>query len=374
MLNISINKSPLFNVLSKTQTIAGKRSSMPILSNVLLETDETSLIIKATNLEVGIKLICDAEVHGQGKIALNAKALFDIIREMPDDKINIVIKENDNVEITCGNAVFHISGIDSQEFPKMMDYEGSQFSVIAFESFKNMIEKSMFSISNDETRPFLNGAYLETIKKADKTFLRMVTTDGRRLSLVDKESVFPESLSLDKGIILPQKGLYEILKSFDSGSGSCEIAFEKNFLILKESSTILYMRIVDGSYPEYSRAIPEDLNTKVYIDRNLLLSTLKRVSLLSDERTKSIRFLIENNEMKVYTDTSNLGDATDNVPVESTSEESIDIGFNSKFVLDVLNVIDTDKIIFDVKDSNSAGVFYPSDSKDYLYVIMPLRI
>jgi len=372
-MHISIHKTDFHRILSKTQSIADKRSSMPILSNVLLETSENLLIVKATNLEVGIKLLCDVEVKKDGKIALSAKSLFDIVREMPDERIALKTDDNNTAEISCGKAVFNIVGSDYQEFPRMMEYDKTAFSAIPVNVFKHMIEKTLFSISNDETRPFLNGALLERKKDEGRSFVRMVTTDGRRLSYVDRELALPENLNIGKGIIIPQKGLSEIIRNFDSENSSCEIGIEKNFLILKENNIVLYMRLIDGSYPDYKRAIPSELPIKVFIKKDIFLSSLKRVSLVSDEKTRSIRFSISGNKMKVYTDTSSLGDAREDIGIECEGNTDIDIGFNARFIIDILSVINYDRLLFKLKNANTAGIISPIDNSDYLYLVMPLR-
>ena len=372
-MKFSIDKNVLLKILSKTQTIADKKISMPILSNVLLEAHSNTLTVKATNLEVGITLVCDVEISEEGKIVLSSKALFDIVKEMPDSLIHFSTNENFITEIVCGEAIFNIAGIDHNEFPNVMNYEDTEFSIIPISVLKDMIEKTLFSVSVDETRPFLNGAYFDYKEKDNNTFLRVVTTDGRRLSLVDRDIKLPEGLNMSKGIIVPQKGLYEILKNFDNETGLCEIAIVKNFLVLKENNTVLYMRLIDGTYPDYSRAIPTDLPIKIFIDRSVFLSSLKRVSLVSDENTRSIRLLINGNKMKIYTDTSNLGDAKEDINIECDCETNIDIGFNSKLVIELLSTLDQDKLVMELKDSNSAGIIKPVNSSDSLYVIMPLR-
>jgi DNA polymerase III subunit beta len=372
-MKFSINKNVFLKSLSKTQTIADKRMSMPILSNVLLETNGNSLIIKATNLEVGITLKCDIQTMEEGKIVLSSKSLFDIVKEMPDSIINFSINEELMAEISCGQAIFHISGIDYKEFPSIMSYEENEFSVIPIKILKEMIDKTLFSVSLDETRPFLNGAFFEYREKDDDNFLRIVTTDGRRLSLIDKSIKLPEKINISKGIIVPHKGLLEILKNFENETGTCEIAIIKNFLVLRENDTTLYMRLIDGTYPDYSRAIPADLPVKVFIDRSKLLSSLKRVSLVSDEKTRAIRLCISGNIMKIYTDTSSLGDAKEDINIECNVETEIDINFNSKLIIELMSVITEDKIIMELKDSNNAGIVKPVDNNDCLYVIMPLR-
>ena len=271
-MKLQIDKKDLLNLIGKAQNIVEKRNTMPILVNVLLDAHSGQLTVFATNLEVSMTDQANAIVQTPGKVAVNAKSLFDIVKELSDGPVQLVKQENNWLKITQHKSVFNIVGISPEEYPVFPTYSTTEFMKIEANVLRDMIEKTIYSVSNDETRYHLNGVYFE--KGVDQTspVYRMVATDGHRLSLVDRSSTVLSSDSAAEGVIIPRKGLTEIRKLLESVDGTFEMAIEGAQLIVRHDSTVLMIRLIEGKYPNYKQLIPHNLSEHVEVDREALMS------------------------------------------------------------------------------------------------------
>jgi DNA polymerase-3 subunit beta len=369
-MKIEIEKKDLMSLIGKTQNIVEKRNTMPILVNVLLEADKEQLKVFATDLEVSLTDSAKCKVNQPGKVAVSAKSLFDIAKELSEAPIQLLKKENNWLEIKQGKYTSKIVGISAEEYPIFPAYTGKGFLKIPAETLKDMIDKTIYSVSNDETRYHLNGVYFEQKGESGYT---MVATDGHRLSLVNKKLPSADLLSSGQGVIIPRKGLQEIKKLLESLGGDFEIAIEGSQLIVRHNTTTLMIRLIEGKYPNYSQFIPTKLKQKIRVNREAFLTSLKRVALLANQKSKAITLSVSNGRMEIASNNPELGDAKEEIEV-SYDGQDLRIGFNAKYVQDVLTAIHDDEIDFEINDQLSPGLIRPHNDQSYTCVVMPMRI
>lgn len=368
-MKIEIDKRDLLSLIGKTQNIVEKRNTMPILINVLLEADQNLLKVFATDLEVSLTDQIKAQVHQPGKVAVSAKSLFEIAKELSEGPITLIKKENNWLEIKQGKYTSKIVGISAEEYPIFPTYNSQAFIKIDAQVLKEMIDKTIYSVSNDETRYHLNGVFFELNPQVG---FKMVATDGHRMSLVSKSSS-DIKVSATQGVIIPRKGLHEIKKILEGIDSSVEIAVEGSQFVLKHSSTILMIRLIEGKYPNYQQFIPQKLPQKVMINKEAFLTSLKRVSLLANQKSKAVHLILNNGKMEISSNNPELGDAKEEIEVEYSGGE-IKIGFNAKYITDILASINNDKIDFELNDHLSPGLMRPHNDASYTCVVMPMRI
>lgn len=373
-MKIQIEQRELLGLLAKIQNIVEKRNTMPILINVLLEAADKRLKIFATDLEVSLTDSIEAKVDVAGKVAVNAKNLFDIVKEMPEGPVKLHKKDNNWLEISQNKAVFNIVGISPDEYPVFPTFSTNEFTKIKAEVLADMIEKTIYSVANDETRYHLNGVYFERIPNKGTTGFRMVATDGHRLSLVDRKSEGnANGKGQQTGVIIPRKGLHEIRKLLENVEGDFEMSIEGSQLVVRHGPTVLMIRLIEGKYPDYNRLIPQNLTRQLVVEKESFLSSLKRVSLLSNQKSKGVTLSISSGKMEISSNNPELGDAHEEIDVDYKGKD-IKIGFNAKYILDVLNTIEDEKIEISLQDQLSPGLVRPHSDSNYTCVVMPMRI
>ena len=372
-MRLKIEKKNLLALLARSQNVVEKRNTMPVLVNVLMEANEDLFRIFATNLEVSLTDQCRAEILDTGKVAVNARSLFDIVKELPDGSIELVKQENNWLKVIQNKSEFNIVGISADEYPVFPTYNTKDFIKVEPKLLLEMIEKTIYSVSTDETRYHLNGVYFEKSDQGKPSF-RMVATDGHRLSLVDRSINKEEAVSgYTQGVIIPRKGLNEIRKLLDSTEDTFEMAIEGSQLIVRRDQTVLMIRLIEGKYPNYKQLIPQNLSENALINRDLLLSSLRRVSLLSNQKSKGVTLSLSNGLMQISSNNPELGDAKEELEIDYTGKE-LKIGFNAKYILDVLGSMEEEDIRLELKDQLSPGLLRPQSDSDYTCVIMPMRI
>jgi DNA polymerase-3 subunit beta len=367
-MQFNIDRDQFLMALNKVQGIIEKKNTVPILANVLIETTNNQIIITATDLEIGIKSIYDADVIETGKITISAKKLFEIIKELPNATVNFNTKNNYWVEINCEKSLFNLVGLSPDDFPKFPEIKSEKFT-INIDIFNEMIEKTIFSVSNDETKFNLTGIYV----KNENNNIHFVSTDGHRLSLIKKEIHNINSDSFNEGFILPKKGILELKKLIENSNSEINLGIsENNFFVSNEQSTLI-MRMVDGDFPDYKRVIPEKGNNVAEINRDKFFHALKRISVLSSEKSKGVKVNVTKDLMILSSSNPDLGDAKEEIDIIYDGND-ITIGFNPRYIIDILQVIKSDSINLFLKDNISPGRISPIDDENYLTVIMPMRI
>lgn len=376
-MKLKIEKSDLLNLIGRSQNIVEKRNTMPVLANVLLDGSTQKLKVFATDLEVSLTDEASAEVLEPGRVAVNAKSFFEIVKELPEGKILLEKRENNWLKISLGKAVFNIVGISPDEYPIFPTFSTKDFTEVESQILREMIEKTIFSVSTDETRYHLNGVFFEKQQIQGANVYRMVATDGHRLSLIDRKSEKKSSQtqhpSGPQGVIIPRKGLHEIRKQLETSGELVQMAIEGSQLILKSGSATLMVRLIEGKYPNYQQLIPQSFRQHIKVKRDDLLSSLKRVSLLANAKSRGVTLNLSNGRMEITSNNPELGDAREEIEVDYKGGD-IKIGFNARYILEVLNSMNDDIVQIELNDQLSPGLMRPHKDNNFTCVVMPMRI
>lgn len=372
-MKLRVEKKDLLNLIARSQNIIEKRNAMPILVNVLLDAQGTYVKIFATDLEVSLTDQAPAQVKEAGRVAVNAKSLFEIVKELPDAPIDLEKKENNWLKISQNRAVFNIVGMSPEEYPIFPTFTTREFLKIEPQVFAEMIEKTIYAVSMDETRYHLNGVFLETKNENNQLSFRMVATDGHRLSLIDKKVDNSVANVNNGGVIVPRKGLHEIRKLLDGVENPVELAIEGAQLIVRNETSLLMIRLIEGRYPNYQQLIPQNLREHLLVQREPLLASLKRVSLLSNTKSKGVTLSVSAGRMEITSNNPELGDAKEEIEVQYKGKD-IKVGFNAKYILDVLTSMQDEVVRFEFNDQLSPGLIRPHEDTSYTCVVMPMRI
>jgi len=370
-MNFTIEKEVFLKGLARVQGIVEKRNTIPVLSNVLLEGTDGELCLTATDLEVGMQSTYPAKIRKPGKITVSAKKLYEIIKELPDNEISFNAKDNCWIEVECGKAQFNIVGLSADEFPNFPKPDKTSFISLQSSLCKEMIEKTFFAVSQDESKYNLNGIFCQVQEDTDQ--LRMVATDGHRLSMIDKTIEKNESEELTRGVILPRKGILELRKLAEEGETDLRLGFMDNNAVVSKDQTVIIMRLVDGEFPDYGRVIPKNNEQQASIAVDPFLHALRRMIIVSSEKSRGVKMNLKNNLLEVSSSNPELGDAREELDVEYQGTE-LSVGFNARYLLDILQVQDQDRINIILKDNLSPGLIKPVDEDGYLAVIMPMRL
>lgn len=370
-MKISLSsKKELLESLNKVHSVVEKRNTLQILSNIFLQVQNEVLTIKATDLEVSIETSLPVKMLEAGKATVSAKNFLDIIKELPEKEIQIHSKENHWIVIQCGKSNFNIMGLSPEDFPSLPSYTVKNVIKAKADVLRKMIDHTLFAVSNDETRYQLNGVYLEP---GEKNKVKMVAIDGHRLSSYEDTLFEGENNFLTKGIIIPKKGIHEVRKLLDADVSFVDMSLEGNHLIIKANNTFLSVRLIEGQYPDYRQVIPKNNSRRVELDRNDFLNSLKRVSLLANEKSKGIKLLVSTGKLEISSNNPDIGEASE--LIETTySGDSIDIGFNAKYLMECLSVVQAQSIIFELNDKMSPGIVKVPNANEYLGVLMPMRL
>jgi len=367
-----IQKGEFTKGLFRSQSVVEKKGTMPILLNVLIETKDNGISITATDLEIGIKGQYQGDVQKPGNITLSAKKLYEVVKELPEKDVSFRMKENQWVEIKSGKSVFTIMGVSAETFPSFPAYEEEEFMSMEASLLREMIDKTIFAVSTDESRYNLTGVFFTKREEEEDKKLRMVATDGYRLSLIDR-TLKTEIPGLEKGILLPKKGLAELSRLLEEEGDQVWIKLKNNNLIIKKENVVLIMRLLDAEFPDYNQVIPTQTKRHIRIRRGHLLESLKRVSILSSEKTKGVKFHFGESLLELSSYNPDFGEAKEEISVEYKGED-LTVGFNYRFILEVLNILSSEEIIMEFEDGVSPAIIRPANDERHTCVVMPMRI
>ncbi len=372
-MEFAIAKDNFLKALQRVQGIVENRKTMPILSNVLIDAHPERIDIVATDLEVGMKSSYPADVVKEGRITVSAKKLYEIIKELPEAEIRFSTRENDWVDLRCGKAHFNLVGLSPEEFPFFPAINDNTFIRLNGSLMREMVEMTSFAICHDETKYNLNGIFVKAMEQESGTILRMVATDGHRLSMAEREIPPVSSSDLKNGVIFPKKGIFELKKLTEDDDDEIMLSFLDNSSVLKKNDTLVLMRLVDGYFPDYTRVHPSDNDKSVTINREDFFHSLRRMSILSSEKFKGIMMELKDGVMEISASNPELGDARETLEVDYTGPD-ISIRFNARYLIDVLSAIGEESVNLELKDELSPAVLKPHQGKGFLSVIMPMRV
>ncbi len=373
-MELKIGVPELAKALARSQGIVEKKTTMPILSHVLLEARKGGkLHVSATDLDVSVSGEHECEVLREGAVAVSARHLYDIVKSLPDAQANLKKAQNNYLEVTSGSAEFRIVGLPAEDFPALPKFDKVKFSPVSPRELLAMIELTSFAVSTDETRYNLNGVYFEPAAGE----LRLVATDGHRLSLARR--AIDSDFGIKKGIILPKKGLAELRKLLQESLEGAEenpdvkLGFVESSAVVARPKVTLVMRLIEGVFPDYRQVIPKQGEKAVKLGRLRFLETLRRVSLLSSDKAHAVKLDLAPGLLTVLSQNPDLGEAKEEVPVEYQGEP-LRIGFNARYLTDVLQAMPGDDVLLELADDLSPGVLKPVGDDGYTAVIMPMRI
>ncbi|HEY2800726.1 MAG TPA: DNA polymerase III subunit beta [Chthoniobacterales bacterium] len=363
-MKFSVTKEKLLECLQQVQNVVSTRTTLPILSNVLLQANGNEVRLTTTDLDVGVRGSFEAQVEKEGATTLPARRLFTIIRELPSSEISFDIDGKNAASIRSGQSFFKILGLPEEEFPPLPKFDDSKVVTIRQKDLRDGLKKTSYAISTDETRYVLNGVLFSF--KDNK--LTLVATDGRRLAMLDIDLEFPRSHEAD--IIVPTKAVTELQRLLtDEGDvrvsvGSGQISFDLN-------NTLLVSKLIEGNYPNYKQVIPAEMKERVTLERETFLNSLRRVSLLASDKSNSIKLNFTKNNIDITANTPEVGEAKEALPVAYKGRE-FSIAFNPEFLMAPLRNLAEDEIFLDLIDEMSPGVI--KIQSPFLYVLMPMRI
>jgi DNA polymerase-3 subunit beta len=370
-MEFTVNKSDLVRELSLSQGVVEKKTTIPILSNVLLEADGEHLVITATDLELGIRCNCPAQVAKSGAGTIPARRLLDYVRLLPDAELSVKFQENQWAQLVCGRSRTRIAGMSRESFPELPAMP-QVIAEVRAGLLASMIGRTIFAISAEESRFTLNGSLL--LLKPDS--ITMVATDGHRLSMVEKAEPV-EGITSAYRALLPRKAMGEILKLVaDSGSDTVvRFSGDENHLFFEFGDRLLMSRKLTGNFPDFERVLPKEHPYVVVLGRDDMRAAIERVSQFADERSRAIRMQITAGEIRVFSSLSETGESEESIPVAYDGPE-VEIGFNAHYLLDFLRAVGEEQVSFYFKDPHSAGEMRPSGQSEYTYryVVMPMRI
>ena len=370
-MEITVEKEPLARALHLTQGIVERKTTMPILLNLLLTVDAGSLQIASSDLEVTAISKIPVEVKKPGKITVNAKVFSDIVRELPNEKISIVKGEGERLEIICGPSSLRVVGVSAEEFPGLPGLDRAADTKIKASEFSDMIQKTVFAVSSDETRFNLTGVCF-AFEDSEKDQLKMVATDGHRLAHVVRSV---PGFSFDKNVIVPKKGLVEIKKVVDQlGDTEVGVGIDEGFVLVESADTKVSVRLVDGEFPDYSKVVPDKVGDKVQFNSEELIQALRRVSLLVTDKTKCVQLDFAQDTLRISSSSPELGDAKEELPIQY-SGDPISMGFNSVYLVDVLSTIgESQEVTMELNGSLGPVKVQSQSDESSFCIVMPMRL
>jgi DNA polymerase-3 subunit beta len=369
-MELVVRKNDLLRELQLFQGIVERKNTIPILANVLMEARGDQVSFLATDLEVGLRSKCAASVTKAGSLTLPAKKFYEIVKSLPDTDIRIA-EDKGGVKIAADRFDSRMQTLPREDFPTLPDAGGTPTASLERNAVKEMVAKTQFAITGEDTRYFLNGA-LFVLKPEE---MSLVATDGHRLALVSVSRNGAGKKDDESKAILPKKTLGELGRLLGEGEGDIGYERGENHLFFQVGDRMLISRMIDGQFPAYERVIPKGNDKHIEFERDRLTAAVKRVALLSNERSRAVKIQIEKGKVDVTSSSPDLGEAKETLPVDYTGA-SMQICFNAQYVLDFLAAVATDVVSLELKDEVSQAVMKPvgAEGYDYTYVIMPMRV
>lgn len=374
-MEIKIDKDVLLKGISRVQAILEKRSHMPILSTVLLTTKEDELEISATDLEIGFQNSYPVEIIRPGSITISGKKLLDITRETNRKKIYISEKENNWVYISDNNAHYNLSCLPADEFPALIEPEDTVMIEIDSKVLAEMINKTIYSVTMEEAGFKLSGVFMEKTKKDGEDFLRMVATDGHRLSLIDKKVPDIQKIELKHGVMIPKKGLIELNK-LSLEDGDILFGLKQNNLVAKQEKALIIIRLLDTKFPDYKNVIPakkEDKENIIITSRMSLLEAMRRMMIVRSDQYQGVKMKIGLDYLEMVSVNPDLGNVEEKIEIRYEGNP-IEMGFNPRYFIDTLQSMISDTIHLNIKDQTSPCLITGDQDEGFLGLIMPMRV
>ncbi len=374
-MKIRIARQALTEELFKLQGVVSQRSTLAILSNALLDAADGTLTLYATDLDTSVSTSCACEVLEPGRVTLHAKGLFDIVKNLQEDTLELETEENYWTQLRSGPVSCRIVGTHPDDFPQMLDTERATLYPIGTQRLLDMIDKTLFSVSTDDARANLTGAFFRITPEG--AFL-MVSTDGHRLSKIETAAETANAAAeipqaLRQGIIIPRKGLSELKRTVDAKSEDLSFGLVDNSIIFKHGRMSLSIRLIEGTFPDFTQVLPKEGDRKALVQRDALIQSLRFVSLFASPKTHNVRFSVTPDGLELYASDPDRGEGKKIVPVQYTGQP-VKAGYNFRYMLDVLNVLDGDEVLLEIIDTLSPTLIRDASRDEMLFVVMPMRL
>ena len=375
-MEFKINSTDLLKALSHIHGIVEVRHTLPILSNIILEAKDDKLILSSTNLDIYCSDKIKAEVLQSGEVSVSAVTFFEIIKRLPSgSEVLMIMEEGENeIRLTCGRSKFNLSTLKTDDFPIISDNDLSTNFVLSADELIRIIDKTKFAVSNEETRYYLNGIFLHMAERNSIQFLRAVATDGHRLAQYDIP--LPQGAEDITGIIIPKKTIYELRKVLDDANGDVSVSLNENKIKFSFNDLKVVSKVIDGTFPDYTKVIPQKNDKNFKTNNSDLKNAIDRVSAVAaneESKSKAIKFCIDNNSLSLSVESQSKGSANEMIDV-NYSGDKVDIGFNSKYIIDICNEVDGDEISISLSDSISPAIILDKTDENLFFVLMPMRI
>ncbi|MBW1987032.1 MAG: DNA polymerase III subunit beta [Deltaproteobacteria bacterium] len=387
-MKVQIDRDVLLQGVSRTQGIVDRRGTLPILGNLLFGAEKDQVNISATDLEVSFRGSYPAQVQEEGQLTVPAISFFNIIRELPSAPLDIQDTDNANLIIQLGEARYQLMGLPADQFPPLPTAETQQLVAFETQMLKEMFDRTSFSVSGDDMQYHLAGVYVEKITENDIIKLRLVSTDGHRLSLIDRVFAGAEQFGFAEGVIIPRKGIAEMQRLLADGEQGF-LGLDRKTLILRQDNKFLFVRLLDKKFPDYRRIIPSEFRLRIVLPRRELFEALKRLSQLSSDRFKGVILKFNQDMLEIQYVNPEVGEGRERLPLwvpksgaavseaETADQEAefpIEIGFNARYLLEPLGVMASDRVIVEINDKDKPCRLQGENDPDYFCIIMPMSL
>lgn len=369
-MKIVCEKNILMNAIKVVENAVSLKNTLPILSNILIKAIDNNVILIGTDLELTIKHFFRTTIEEEGSITVSAKKISNIVRELPEGNVSLYTEDNVLI-VSCDKLLFKIKGLKEEEFPVFPTFKQDKNINIKIKTIIEMINKTIYAVSNDEIRYVLNGLFLSI----ENNNIKMVSTDGHRLSYFFNN--LDSDFSGETKIVIPKKILHELSRISDmieDKEKNLEIKISENQILFALDSVVLISRLIEGQFPDYEKVIPKNLVYKVKINRHQILDATRRIAIITNIKTATIKYHLLSDNLEIFAINPEEGEAKEMIPVQEYKGEEVTIGYNYHYIMDILKIIDTDEIYLEFTKPLTPGIIKPFDKENFINVIMPMKI
>ncbi|MEL6783358.1 MAG: DNA polymerase III subunit beta [Pseudomonadota bacterium] len=371
-MRVTLERSNLLKSLNHVQRVVERRNTIPILANVLLRASGNELTLKATDLDIEVTEKTPASVEQDGSTTVPAHMLYDIVRKLPEGaEVMLSVGDDTGMSLVSGRSQFRLQMLPESDFPDLTTSEFSHTFRMACADFKQLIDRTQFAISTEETRYYLNGIYLHTVEVEGKSMLRAVATDGHRLAQAQTEA--PDGADGIPSVIVPRKAVSEVQKLLEAPDAFVTVELSESKIRFTVEQVVLTSKLIDGTFPDYNRVIPMGNDKELVLDRATFASAVDRVSTIASDRGRAVKLSITDGQLVLSVNNPDSGSAEEEIAVQYGAD-ALDIGFNSRYLLDITNQLSADETTFMLNDPGSPTLIRESGEAGALYVLMPMRV
>lgn len=371
-MRVTLERSELLKSLNHIQRVVERRNTIPILSNVLIKAAGSTVTLKATDLDLEVTETTPAHIEQDGATTVPAHMLYDIVRKLPDGaQVMLSVSDENGLSLSAGRSQFRLQMLPESDFPDLTASEFSHTFRMACSDFKMLIDRTQFAISTEETRYYLNGIYLHCVDVDGTPMLRAVATDGHRLAQAQTQA--PDGADGMPGVIVPRKAVGEVQKLLEAPDESVTVELSDTKIRFTVGPVVLTSKLIDGTFPDYNRVIPAANDKELVLDRASFASAVDRVSTISSDRGRAVKLSLSDGQLTLSVNNPDSGSAEEELPV-GYSSEALDIGFNSRYLLDITNQLSADETTFMLADPGAPTLIREKSQDGALYVLMPMRV